>query len=65
MNGMLSTTAGATNTFITSYTDAAREFEPVLQEVKAIDTDVKKLDSLLEKNHAPYTPGRLPDWKLE
>ncbi|MDQ6843466.1 MAG: glycosyl hydrolase, partial [Bacteroidota bacterium] len=65
MNGMLSTTAGATNTFINSYTDAAKEFEPVLQEVKAIDTDVKKLDSLLEKNHAPYTPGRLPDWKME
>ncbi len=65
MNGMLTTTAGATNTFITSYTDAAKEFEPVLQEVKAIDAEVKKLEALLEKNNAPYTPGRLPDWKME
>ncbi len=64
MGGMLTTTAGTTNTFITSYTDAAKEFEPVLQEVKAIDVEVRKLDLLLEKNNAPYTPGRLPDWKM-
>ncbi len=65
MDGMLTTTAGATNTFITSYNDAAKEFEPVLQEVKAIDAEVKKLELLLEKNNAPYTPGRLPDWKRD
>ncbi|MEO6220460.1 MAG: hypothetical protein ABIO81_08535, partial [Ginsengibacter sp.] len=65
MDGMLSTTAGATNTFITSYKDAAKEFTPILQEVKSIDTEVKKLEALLEKNNAPYTPGRLPDWKME
>ena len=64
MDGMLATTAGTTNTFITSYIDAAKEFEPVLQEVKAIDAEVRKLDLLLEKNNAPYTPGRLPDWKM-
>lgn len=65
MDGILTTTAGATNTFMSSYNDAAKEFEPVLQEVKAIDAEVKKLDTLLEKNNAPYTPGRLPDWKME
>ncbi|MEP6584424.1 MAG: hypothetical protein ABJA90_09155, partial [Ginsengibacter sp.] len=65
MDGMLTTTAGATNTFITSYSDAAKEFEPVLVEVKAIDMEIKKLDALLEQNHAPYTPGRLPEWKGE
>jgi Cu/Ag efflux protein CusF len=65
MDGMLSTTAGATNTFINSYTDAAKEFAPVLEEVKSIDAEVKKLETLLEKSRAPYTPGRLPDWKME
>ncbi|MEO6290610.1 MAG: hypothetical protein ABIO76_11845, partial [Ginsengibacter sp.] len=65
MDGMLSTTAGATNTFINSYTDAAKEFAPVLEEVKSIDVEVKKLETLLEKNKAPHTPGRLPDWKME
>ena len=65
MDGMLTTTAGATNTFINSYNDAAKEFEPILQEVKSIDGEIKKLDLLLETNNAPYTPGRLPDWKME
>ncbi|MEP7252640.1 MAG: hypothetical protein ABI683_09680 [Ginsengibacter sp.] len=64
MDGMLTTTAGATNTFINSYTEAAKEFAPVLQEVRAIDAEVNKLDRILETNKAPYTPGRLPDWKL-
>ena len=30
--------------FINPYTDAAKDFEPVLQEVKSIDAEIKKLD---------------------
>jgi photosystem II stability/assembly factor-like uncharacterized protein len=63
MSGIISTSTAPTNTFITSYNDAAKEFAPVHAEVKAISAEVERLEALLEKNKAPYTPGRLPDWR--
>ena len=63
VNGIISTTSAPTSTFITSYNEAAKEFSPVYNEVKAIAAAVQRVESLLEKNGAPYTPGRLPEWK--
>jgi hypothetical protein len=63
LNGILSTTSAPTNTFITSYNEAAKEFGPVYNEVKSIAGEVQRIEMLLEKSGAPYTPGRLPDWK--
>jgi hypothetical protein len=63
VNGILSTTAAPTNTFVTSYNEAAKEFSPVYNEVKAIAAEVQRVETLLEKSGAPYTPGRLPEWK--
>ncbi|MES2645602.1 MAG: glycosyl hydrolase [Bacteroidota bacterium] len=63
MGAMISSTAAPTKTFVDSYEAAVRQFTPVHKEVKAIDEDVKKLEQKLEQNGAPYTPGRLPDWK--
>ena len=57
------TTAAPTNTQISSYEIAAAEFTPVYNEIKAISVEIKKLEDMLEKNGAPYTPGRLPEWK--
>lgn len=65
MDGLVGTTSGATNTFVNSFNEAAVEFAPVLQEIKSVDAEIKKLETLLEKNNAPYTPGRLPDWKIK
>lgn len=57
------TTAAPTNTQMSSYEIAASEFTPVYNEIKAISVEIKKLEDMLEKNGAPYTPGRLPEWK--
>lgn len=61
--GLWRTTAAPTTTFINSYQTAARQFTPVYNELKAIGTDMKNLENILETNKAPYTPGRLPEWQ--
>jgi hypothetical protein len=63
MEALISSTSAATTTFMNSYNDAAKQFAPVSAEVKNIDAEIKRLENLLEQNKAPYTPGRLPDWK--
>jgi hypothetical protein len=63
VGSLWSTTAAPTQTQITSYEIAAKEFTPVYNELKAIASEVKKIEDLLEKNGEPYTPGRLPEWK--
>jgi hypothetical protein len=52
-----------TQTFIQSYDVASKLFAGVLSEIKSIDAEIKKMEDSLELNKAPYTPGRLPDWK--
>ncbi|HEX9252384.1 MAG TPA: glycosyl hydrolase [Ignavibacteriaceae bacterium] len=59
------TTAAPTNTFIKSYETAASKFDDILQSLKTIDTSVKQVESELEKYGAPFTPGRLPEWKKD
>ncbi len=40
------------------------EFEPIYQALKKIiEEDVKNIEKKLDEIGAPYTPGRLPDWK--
>jgi photosystem II stability/assembly factor-like uncharacterized protein len=46
-----------------SYASIQKQFRPVYNEVKAIGEEVKKLEASLEKQGAPYTPGRLPDFR--
>ena len=64
MEGVISTTVAPTNTAISSYNVSAQQFAPLLAEVKAVGEEVKRIENLLEKSGAPYTPGRIPDWKL-
>ncbi len=63
MSDIINTSSGPTNTFISSYNDAVKEFTPVYAEVKAIAAALQRVELLLEKNKATYTPGRVPDWK--
>jgi hypothetical protein len=63
ISGLVSTTSAPTTTFINSYNLAAKQFAPVLAELKAVGEEVKKLETKLEQMNAPYTPGRVPDWK--
>ena len=65
MGSMISTTAAPTNAYINSYTIAGKQFSPVLAEVKAVGEEVKRIETLLEQKGAPYTPGRVPEWKPE
>ena len=60
-----STTAAPTQTFKTSYNIAADEFEAILNALRAVTDDIKQTEAVLEKYNAPYTPGRLPDWKKD
>lgn len=63
IGALWNTTAAPTQTQISSYLIAAKQFTPVYNELKAIAEEVRKLEELLEKSRAPYTPGRMPDWK--
>jgi len=57
-----STTAAPTTTFINSLSVAEKQFTLVYNEIKAIGIAVTNIELELEKNKAPYTPGRLPVW---
>ena len=57
------TTAAPTGSFISSYNVAAKEFTLVYNETKAIGELLKSIEILLDQYNAPYTPGRLPEWK--
>ena len=63
VGSLWATTAAPSQTQLNAYTIAAKQFTPVYLELKAIDEEIKKLENLLEKSNAPYTPGRLPEWK--
>ena len=46
-----------------SYAIAAAEFRGVLEELTSIDADLGSLEAELERLGAPYTPGRVPEWR--
>ena len=56
-------TAAPTSSNRESLSIAEKQFTPVYDEIKLIGEAVKKLEDRLEKSGAPYTPGRLPEWK--
>ena len=45
-----------------SYAVAEAELGPILDDLKAIEADLSRLEQELEMQGAPWTPGRLPDW---
>ncbi|MFI5219545.1 MAG: glycosyl hydrolase [Bacteroidia bacterium] len=56
-------TSSPTVTAMKSYDVAAKQFTTLLAELKSIDAEIKKVEAVLEQNKAPYTPGRMPEWK--
>jgi len=66
VNGHWSATYGPTETHMRAYDIAATEFESVLQQLRTlIEVDLKNLKDRLELAGAPWTPGRVPQWKKE
>ena len=62
--GLWNTTSAPTETMKSSYEAASQAFKPLLGRVKEIsEKDVKAIEDKLDAAHAPYTPGRLPEWK--
>ncbi|HVF92436.1 MAG TPA: glycosyl hydrolase, partial [Blastocatellia bacterium] len=57
-------TARPTETQAAQYNFAAQEFEGVLSRLRTlVESDLTRLEKALEAAGAPYTPGRIPDWK--
>jgi hypothetical protein len=53
-----------TQTQIAQYNAAAQDFESVLGQLRQlIEVDLDKLEKQLEAAGAPWTPGRVPEWK--
>ena len=64
VDGQWSTSAAPTRTQRDSYALAAEQFAPVLAELrKLIETDLAAIERRMEAAGAPWTPGRLPEWK--
>jgi photosystem II stability/assembly factor-like uncharacterized protein len=60
------TTQAPTQTMRDAYTVAGEEFVGVLAKLHTlVEIDLKHLDETMEKIGAPWTPGRVPDWKPE
>ena len=61
---MWQTTSAPTNTYKENYRIASEEFKPLLNELKQIlEIDLKNLENEMDNLNAPWTPGRVPDWK--
>jgi hypothetical protein len=57
-------TSRPTQTQRNDYTEAAKEFGKTLADLRSlIEGDVARLEKALEAAGAPWTPGRIPEWK--
>jgi hypothetical protein len=59
-------TSRPTQTQINQYAAASRDFETTLQQLRQlIEGDLLRLEKQMEAAGAPWTPGRIPEWKPE
>ena len=59
-------TARPTQTHAHQYAAASADFETALQQLRQlIEVDLNKLEKQMEAAGAPWTPGRIPEWKPE
>ncbi len=57
-------TARPTQTAMAQYAVAAQDFEQTLSQLRQlIEVDLARLEKQMEAAGAPWTPGRIPDWK--
>ena len=57
-------TSRPTQTQQNQYAAAAQDFETVLGQLRQlIEVDLARLEKQLEAAGAPWTPGRIPEWK--
>ncbi|MCH7770705.1 MAG: glycosyl hydrolase, partial [Bacteroidetes bacterium] len=64
--GVWETTSSPTKTQRDSYKTASEEFDVLLTQIKnLLKVDLKNLEQQMEQYGAPWTPGRVPDWKRD
>lgn len=55
-----SISGGPTGTMKKTYAETSRDLDKLVNEINAINEEVGKIETKLEKAGAPYTPGRMP-----
>jgi hypothetical protein len=63
IGSLWSTTSGPTGTYERAYQEAQAAFGSVLSELRALHQRTEALETRLERQGAPYTPGRMPVWE--
>jgi len=64
VNAQRMSTARPTQTQHNQYNAAAQDFESALGQLRQlIEVDLSRLEKQLEAAGAPWTPGRIPEWK--
>ena len=64
VNAQRMSTSRPTQTQANQYAAAAQEFETVLTQLRQlIEVDLLRLEKQLEAAGAPWTPGRIPEWR--
>jgi hypothetical protein len=64
VNAQRMSTARPTQTQHNQYNAAAQDFESVLGQLRQlIEVDLSRLEKQLEAAGAPWTPGRIPEWR--
>ena len=64
INAQRMSTARPTQTQQNQYSAAAQDFETVLGQLRQlIEVDLSRLEKQLEAAGAPWTPGRIPEWR--
>jgi photosystem II stability/assembly factor-like uncharacterized protein len=57
-------TSAPTQTQMRAYEIAGEEFTPQLAKLRTlIEVDLKRIETAMENAGAPWTPGRIPEWK--
>ena len=60
------TTSAPTQTHKDNYKIIGEEFLPILEKLRNLgEKDIPEFEKKLELMKAPWTPGRLPEWKIK
>jgi hypothetical protein len=63
IGSLWNTTSGPTGTYQRAYQEAHDTFGAVLSELRDLHERTQKLEDQLERQGAPYIPGRMPEWE--
>jgi hypothetical protein len=65
VDGKWDSQSGVTGNIRDYYAIADAQFNGLVDDLKAVANDLDGLETRLEAEGAPWTPGRIPDWPSE